>query len=319
MEAKITPRGREPARISWNTTQPAVITLDHRLGRIKGRLKPTDARGFTGQMRVYVRLDGPRGRSAPGPVSLRFNSGMEASQDGSFQFDGVPPGRYVVDASSEKDASFIAKAVGGVEVAPNGVATVEVPLERLVTITGRVIDAQTGKGVPNIPVACYHIDHLYRKEMRSGRTDAEGRYSVLAQPGTVHIEAQGLPKSYLGPIPEEYPNLEVKADRTVPDLKLTHAIGLDGIVVDRSGPSGSVGRGLLPVHTRAPDGPVARSRCGRDPTGRSTSTSSTPTTRRGSGPEPAMRRRTVPSWPGRGRARSRSRSTRSTPSGSAAW
>jgi Carboxypeptidase regulatory-like domain len=58
---------------------------------------------------------------------------------------------------------------------------------------------------------------------------------VLAQPGTVHIEAQGLPKSYLGPIPEEFPNLEVKADQTVLDLKLTHAIGLDGIVVDEAG------------------------------------------------------------------------------------
>jgi protocatechuate 3,4-dioxygenase beta subunit len=235
VEAKITPRGREPARISWVTTQPAVITLDHRLGRIKGWLKPTDARGFTGPMRVYVRLEGPRGRSAAGPVSLRYNAGMEASQDGSFQFDGLPPGRYVVDATSEKDAPFIAKAVGGVEVAPNGVATVEVPLERLVTITGRVIDAPTGKGVANISVACYRLDFVYLKEMRTSRTDAEGRYSVLAQPGTVHIEAQGLPKSYLGPTPEEYPNLEVKADRTVPDLKLTHATGLDGIVVDEAG------------------------------------------------------------------------------------
>ena len=186
-------------------------------------------------MRVYVRLDGPRGGSAPGPVSLRYNSGMEASQDGSFQFDGLPPGRYVVDASSEKDAPFIAKAIEGVEVAPNGTATVEVPLERLVTITGRVIDAQTGKGVANIPVSCYHVDLAYLKEMRRAQTDAEGRYSVLAQPGTVHIEAQGLPRSYLGPIPEEYPNLEVKADRTVPDLKLTHATGLDGIVVDGAG------------------------------------------------------------------------------------
>ena len=84
-------------------------------------------------MRVSVRLDGPRGKSAPGPVSLRYNSGTEASQDGSFQFDGLPPGRYAVDASSEKDAPFIAKAVEGVEVAPNGVAAVEIPLERLVT------------------------------------------------------------------------------------------------------------------------------------------------------------------------------------------
>jgi RNA polymerase sigma factor (sigma-70 family) len=234
VEVKITPQGREPARVSWNTAQPAVITLDHRLGRIKGRLKPTDAGGFTGEMLVRVSLDGPRGKSAPGPVTLRYNAGMNVSKDGSFRFDGLPPGHYELSASSEKDAPFIAKAVGDIEVAPNGEATVEVPLDRLVTVTGRVIDAQTGKGVADIPVACYHVDNNSLGEMRSAQTDAEGRYSVLAQPGTVRIHA-GPPNSYLGPMPEEYPNLEAKVDRAVPDLKLTHAIGLDGIVVDETG------------------------------------------------------------------------------------
>jgi RNA polymerase sigma factor (sigma-70 family) len=233
-EVKITPQGREPARIAWNTTQPGAIMLDHRLGRIKGRLKPTDARDVSGSMSVYVRLDGPRGRFEAGPVSQRYNAGANASKDGTFQFDGLPPGRYEVGASSEKDAPFIARAVGDIKVAPNGEATVEVPLERLVTLTGRVIDAQTGKGVANITVASYHIDNNSLGEMRSAQTDAEGRYSVLAQPGTVRIDA-GPPNSYLGPMPEEYPNLEAKVDRTVPDLKLTHAIGLDGIVVDETG------------------------------------------------------------------------------------
>jgi protocatechuate 3,4-dioxygenase beta subunit len=71
--------------------------------------------------------------------------------------------------------------------------------------------------------------------MRSTRTDREGTYSVLAQPGTVHIEAQGLPKTYLGPVPEEYPNLEVTADQIAPDLKLTRAVRLDGVVIDGAG------------------------------------------------------------------------------------
>ncbi len=55
VEAKITVQGRGTTRISWNTNHPAVVTLDHRLGRITGRLKPTDGRGFSGQMRAYVR------------------------------------------------------------------------------------------------------------------------------------------------------------------------------------------------------------------------------------------------------------------------
>ncbi len=235
VQAKITVPGRGPTRISWNTAQPGLVTLDRRLGLIKGRLKPMDGRGYMGSMRVFVRYDRPRGKPAPGAVSLVYNDGVNAGKDGSFQFDGLPPGRYQVDASSQNGAPFIPKAVGGVEVAPNGVAMVEVPLERLIALTGRVIDAETGKGVPDIAVACYHVQDMYLKDMRSATTDAEGRYSVPAQPGTVHLEAQGLPKTYLGPTPAEYPNFDVKADRAVPDLKLTHATGLEGVVVDEAG------------------------------------------------------------------------------------
>ena len=83
-------------------------------------------------------------------------------------------------------------------------------------------------------------------------------------------------------MPDEYPNLEVKADRSVPDLKL--------IARDRprrhrrrpSGPSGPRGRGLLPRGRPDAEGPVAtRAAPDGTPTGRSTSTSSTPTTRLG--------------------------------------
>jgi hypothetical protein len=234
VEADVNAQGLRTTRISWRTTDAGLVTLDRRLGRVNGRLKPNDARGYSGSMWVYVRYDRPLGQSAAGPVSLRYHAGMEAEKDGTFHFDGVPPGRYQVSASSRNDTPFMAKSVG-VEVGPNGVATVEVPLERLVTITGRVVDAETGKGVAGIPLAAYRLEYNTLKDMRSARTDADGRYSVLAQPGTVHMEAQGLPKTYLGPLGDEYPSLEVKADRTVPDLKLTHAMAIDGIVVDEAG------------------------------------------------------------------------------------
>jgi Carboxypeptidase regulatory-like domain len=148
--------------------------------------------------------------------------------DGSFVLKGIPQSSLVeVKIASQRSAPAT--------IAWNTAQPGNITLDRLVTLTGRVIDAQTGKGVANITVASYHIENMYRKEMRSAEIDAEGRYSVLAQPGTVHIEAEGLPKSYLSPMPEEYPNSEVKADRDVPHLKLTHAIGLAGIVVDQAG------------------------------------------------------------------------------------
>ncbi len=235
LEAKITAPGFGTPEISWNTTQAAAITLDRRAGRIEGRLKPPDERGLSGRMRIHLSYAGPPGKSSSGPVSLRYNEGTEAGKDGSFRFDGLPPGRYAISAAAEDDAPFVARPVQDVEVGPDAALGIEIPLQRLVTITGRVVDARTGKGVASVGVACYRINNLYRQDMRSARTDAEGRFMVPAQPGRVYIEPQGFPRTYLVSNDADCPNLEVKADRAWPDLKLSPATELHGVVVDASG------------------------------------------------------------------------------------
>ncbi len=235
MEAKITAQGFGTPEISWNTTQAAAITLDRRVGRIQGRLKPPDAGGLSGRMRIHLSYAGPPGKSSSGPVSLRYNEVTEAGEEGSFRFDGLPPGRYSVSAAAEDDAPFVARPVEDVEVGPDAALGIEILVQRLVTISGRVVDARTSKGVEGVGVACYRIDNLYRQNMRSARTDAEGRYRVLAQSGRVYIEPQGLPRTYLVSNDADCPNLEVKADRAWPDLKLSPATELHGRVVDASG------------------------------------------------------------------------------------
>ena len=51
----------------------------------------------------------------------------------------------------------------------------------------------------------------------------------------VMIQPDGPPRSHMGMPREACPKHEVKADRTWPDLKLTRAVTIDGVVVDASG------------------------------------------------------------------------------------
>jgi RNA polymerase sigma factor (sigma-70 family) len=236
LEAEVMAHGFGATRISWNTTQPGTVSLDRRRGRINGRLRPTDGRGFAGSMRVFVRYDGPLRVAKPGPVRLEYHDGVEVDKDGSFRFDGLPPGRYEVGSWAQDKALFVAKGVLAVEVSPNGTATAEVPVERLIALTGRVVDAETGKGIPDIPVVSYRLNNMYLEDMRSANTAADGRLSVPAQAGTVSLQVHGLQSTpYLTPTAAEYPNFEAFADRAVPDIKLTHAATLDGIVLDEVG------------------------------------------------------------------------------------
>ena len=51
---------------------------------------------------------------------------------------------------STEDGIIATKPQYEIEVGPGAVAQLEIPLQRLPTITGRLVDAQTGKGVAGV-------------------------------------------------------------------------------------------------------------------------------------------------------------------------
>ena len=105
-----------------------------------------------------------------------------------------------------------------------------------VTITGRILDARTGKGIAGVGSApSLLIAPNSLQIVGQAQTDADGRYTIEARPGKVQIEPNAVPKAYLGLRSRECPRLDVKADRTWPDLKLRRAAELDGVVVDAAG------------------------------------------------------------------------------------
>ncbi len=103
-------------------------------------------------------------------------------------------------------------------------------------ITGRVVDARTGKGIAGLRLQSLRLDQGKNNWMiGEATTDTDGRYRVPARPGKILIEPTEVPKTHLALVYGEYPRLEVKADQTWPDLKLAPATTIDGIVVNESG------------------------------------------------------------------------------------
>ena len=108
--------------VSWDTSQAVAIALDSRLGRIRGRLRPPDGRGL--DRSFSLGFTSPRGpRPLLRPFQMYSSRDTSTARDGTFQFDGLPPGRYAVCAYFDQDGIVADKPETEVEVGPGGVAT----------------------------------------------------------------------------------------------------------------------------------------------------------------------------------------------------
>jgi hypothetical protein len=155
--------------------------------------------------------------------------------DGTFHFDGLPPGRYRVWAYFQQDGIVLDRPETEVEVGPGGVATVEIALRRLPKITGRVVDARTGQGVAEISLMSLWRELGRNMLVGEATTDAEGRYVIPARPGKNAVQISELPKSYLVQDGVELLVLQVETDQVLPELKAVPAAEFDGAVVDQAG------------------------------------------------------------------------------------
>ncbi len=223
--------------ISWDTARPVTVVLDGRLGRINGRLKPPDPRALPDQLALGLYSSPLPASAVPGPYEVFCRRNGTADKDGVFQFDGLPPGRYTVSAYFDSAGIIATRPEFEIEVGPGAVAQLEIPLQRLPTITGRLVDAQTGKGIAGVSLVSLLREEGKNSNIWCGEatTDAEGRYAIPARPGKILINLKDVPKTHLRLDHSEFPSLDVKTDQTWPELKLSPAIGLDGIVVDRTG------------------------------------------------------------------------------------
>lgn len=236
LEATVASNGFVSPSFSWVTTQPVSLVLDRRVGNIQGRLKLPAGRVLDIAVSVRAESTGPGKDAKPGVVSADSHATAAVGKDGSFRFEGLPPGRYHVEVVRDASAPYVGVPVEDIVVAPNAQARLELPLLRLATITGRVVDARTGRGVAGVMVRSHRVEKSgYAHDQRNATTDAEGRYAVAAQPGTIVIQPASLPAGYLSPHHNDLPIREIQGDDVWSDMKLTPATVLDGIVTDPAG------------------------------------------------------------------------------------
>ena len=220
----------------WDTTKPVTFTFENRTGRVSGRIDPEAAAAFPGQFSVSARFSESAGIRAGESYQTLFERIATIAKDGSFQLGALPPGRYDLELRFGQSIPFEAIPVSGIVVGPDGPGEVQIKLNRLFTVTGRVVDAQTGRGVARAPVHSFRIDryNAYHKDARWAETDADGWYTINCAPGQIKILPDALPSKHLVPKFSEVPDKYVQSDEAWPDLKLVAAIGLDGIVVDHN-------------------------------------------------------------------------------------
>ncbi len=142
----------------------------------------------------------------------------------------------MVNADFDQGGLIAIKPQTDVEVSPGAVAEVEIPLQRVPMITGRVIDARTGKGIGGVKLTSLMPEpqRNANRWLADATTDGDGRYKIAARRGQIFIQLAEVPKTHLG-IDAVSPRLDVKADIAWPDFKLSPATGLDGLVVNEAG------------------------------------------------------------------------------------
>ena len=207
------------------------------------RPRGADSRvGFLLRSNIRTRHDQERRPSAS--FSLSDSRNTSTAEDGSFQFDGLPPGRYVVNAYFELDGIIASRPETEVEIGPGGIAAVEIPLRHLPRITGRIVDAADR---PREIAGVKQISALLREEGKSSNWQVRARRRPMPRRpvhdprrdrgiSSINIyggAGDGICSCRTRPSPAQQG--DSKTDWTAPDLKLVPAPECDGIVVDGTG------------------------------------------------------------------------------------
>lgn len=222
-------------RVVWDLALRVTIRLD-RTGSIRGSLAGP-AGAALGGVRLYLYCRSEQSEDAD--FRVYFSTDVATAEDGTFQFDDVPPGKYVVSPRVyDSELPFSAEPTDVFEVKPGEtVAGISLPLKPAVKISGRVVDAATEEGIEGVVVTANHVSEQGRlTSFRKTATDAEGRYVTCLPPGKAIVKPSETPEGYVLPRGRRgQAPMEAMEALAWPVFELEPAVRLEGIVVDDSG------------------------------------------------------------------------------------
>jgi RNA polymerase sigma factor (sigma-70 family) len=181
----------------------------------------------------------------PGGTEPKFIPQVTGTFDGSAELTigNVAPGRYRIDVRPDPKYPVRVTTKQEVVVNPGATAEVSATVEPIAKVTGRVVDAESGKGVPKATVYLEIRDGTVRDGAFGGwvETDADGRFVGYAPPGmwvraTIHNPPAGYAARSIGDV-RTIPQVKLDRDapQALPDIKLRRVVALRARVVDPAG------------------------------------------------------------------------------------
>ncbi len=236
VHALLSAAGFGAPHVSWDDPAPVTIRLQ-KAGALRGALSgTTDKKALAGVRLQLNNAAEPRVTDA-GAARLSYGAAVTPEADGTFRLADVPPGKYLLTPIVEPTVPFYADKPSVFEVKPGATADVTVPLLAARKITGRVVDEVSGAGVRGAKVQVARIDERNAlTEAREAVTDADGRFTAYARPGQVSAYVWQAPENYLpSSLARELPRIDSAKESVYPDIKLTPAAQVRGVVVDAAG------------------------------------------------------------------------------------
>ena len=233
--AVVTATGFGSPRIMWDLAGPVTIRLE-RTGSVTGSLDGVPGAALGGvQLYLYRQSE----QSEDLGFRIFFSEEASTDDDGSFRFDDVPPGKYVIRPSMyESDLPFHCDGSAPIEVKPGeAVVGISLPLSPAVEVRGRVVETTTGQGIAAVSVTASRISEVGSMILlRQTTTDADGNYVLHVLAGEVTVMVAATPEDYVKPRRTgRQPKMKVTLPSTWPIIELERAVQLEGVVVDQAG------------------------------------------------------------------------------------
>jgi protocatechuate 3,4-dioxygenase beta subunit len=232
LSTKLSADGFGEPRVGWKLDRPATLQLG-RVGRIQGTVVCRHDPKAVAEIKLKLETDFSSQPREDGSY-VRYSSEGAANRDGSFQFENVPPGKYIVLPKLSVTPPCYSQDGGPIEVKSSEIARVSVAVRPALKLQGKVVDQETGAGVPEVHVMLYFNDPRGRgDDGKSATTDAKGEFTLYSRPGKGFLQLWPIPDPYINPSRQQ--SVEVKDDAMLEPIRLERAKGLEGIVVDKSG------------------------------------------------------------------------------------
>ncbi|MBM4050080.1 MAG: carboxypeptidase regulatory-like domain-containing protein, partial [Planctomycetes bacterium] len=222
------------ANVHWQDPATGVEVVLRKAGTIRGQIRCGDPTVSLTDVKVAY-LPSVEARTGLESYWRRGKSVTDAQ--GNFTLEEVPPGKVRVNIAPAPTSEWQAGDDKVVELAEGQtVENVVLEMKRGTKVTGRALDADTGKAIAEVRIYAHDGTH-YRYSGEWPRTDAEGRYFFYVRPGKIEVRVTDPPPGYLPPPWDARKEMTVREGQevVVPDFRLKKAGIVRGMVVDQAG------------------------------------------------------------------------------------